>query len=127
VRVAGLEGDWFGRFGSHDGALPIPTPLPKMREVRVRWRETLQVGQVVDSRSDQLTLRIVQAGGQCFPTVPVEHCEPIDVSANEAIEMGFAALQAKDALLARLWLAVADLRAVGPAPERSARLRALLR
>jgi len=75
------------------------------------------LARVVDSRSDEATLRVEQGAGVAFPTVPVTAVEPCEPVADEAAEMGIAALQAGDVRLARLWLACARLRAGAQSPR----------
>jgi hypothetical protein len=109
-----------------DRPWPLPSALAKDRTVRALLLDDVATGRVVDSRSDQVTLRVQQDHDVTFPTVRVVDCEPIDVAAPEAIEFGFAALQSKDALLARLWLACADARSGGSSGLRAQRLREIL-
>ena len=108
-----------------DGAVPIARPLPRGRAVRVRRGGELLSARVADSRSDEATVRLEQGGRVAFPTVPVVSLEPVDATADEAAEMGFAALQAGDVRLARLWLACARLRGPASSP-RIEQLAALL-
>lgn len=126
LRAAGVEGALLGPLRESSESLPIARPLPRGRELRVRMRSGLVAGRVVDSRSDTLTVRIEQQGGVAFPTVPVVAVEPLQPSADEAVELGFAALQAGDVALARAWLACARLRERGELPARLPRLAAVL-
>lgn len=126
LRAAGADGALLGPRRESTESLPIARPLPRGRELRVRTRSGLVAGRVVDSRSDQLTVRIEHPGGVAFPTVPVVAVEPVSPTADEAVELGFAALQAGDVLLARAWLATARLRARESVPERLPRLAAVL-
>lgn len=110
------------------GALPwpVPTPMAKDRVVDV-WGDAHKLsGRVVDARSDEVTLRVQEGQDVTFPTIKVVECEPRDVTCAEAVELGFAALHAKDGLLARLWLACANQRRSGGADARTNRLAALL-
>jgi len=106
---------------------PVPRALPKDRVVRTVLAGKEVSGRVVDSRSDEVTLRIKDGDAVTFPTVRVVACEPTDVAAAEAVELGLAALHAKDALLARLWLACARARGGDPNDVRAARLAELLK
>jgi hypothetical protein len=106
---------------------PTPAPLSRDRNVRVRLGTALQLARVVDSRSDQVTLRVPGEQGVTFPTMPAVVCEPVDPTAAEATEMGFAALHAGDGLLARMWLAAASLRSKEARTERGQQLAELLR
>lgn len=106
--------------------MPIPRPLARGREVRLRRSGRLVTGVVVDSRSDQVTVRLVSSTGIAFPTVPVVAIEPVTATADEAIEMAFAALQAEDVVLARLWFGEAESRNAGAWSERGRRLLTLL-
>lgn len=106
--------------------MPIPRPLARGREVRLRRSGRMVTGVVVDSRSDHVTVRLVSGTGIAFPTVPVVATEPVAATADEAIEMAFAALQAEDVVLARLWLGEAESRNAGGWSERGRRLVALL-
>ena len=106
---------------------PIPAALAKERILHAVVGGRSVTGRVVDSRSDEVTLRVKDGDDVTFPTVRVVACEPADVTAGEAIELGFAALHAKDALLARLWLACARERGGDPNDTRAARLAALLK
>lgn len=110
------------------GALPwpVPAPLAKDRVVDI-WRNDHKVtGRVVDARSDEVTLRVQEGQDVTFPTIKVVECEPFDVTPAEAVELGFAALHAKDGLLARLWLACANQRRAGGVDARTNRLAELL-
>jgi hypothetical protein len=71
-------------------------------------------------------VRVETAVGRSYPTVPVTACQPVVTTGEEAIEMGFAAVHAGDALLARLWLLRAGL-AGGELGERGELLAELLR
>ncbi len=127
LRPTGLSGGLL-RMPAQDGR-PWPTAAPLARDRSVRaWLATgVQTGRVIDSRSDEVTLRVQGAQGVTFPTVPIVRCEPVEPTSVEAIEMGFAALHGGDALLARLWLAAAKLRGSVPLPLRAQQLDALLR
>ncbi|MBL8750834.1 MAG: hypothetical protein JNK78_16860 [Planctomycetes bacterium] len=109
-------------------AAPAPTarPLARDRRVRTRWNGVDVVARVADSRSDEVTLRIEEGQGVTFPTVPVVACDPVEPTAAEAVEMGFAALHAGDALLARLWLSCAMQRGARD-EDRAKRLAEVLR
>lgn len=108
-----------------DVVLPIPRPLARGRAVRCLRDGELVVGRVVDSRSEAVTVRLANARGVTFPTISVVQCEPVDARTEEAIEMGFAALQHDEVQLARLWLALAQ-RSGGGEPTRLLQLVALL-
>lgn len=127
LRVAGIAGDLLRAPVRDERPWPVPPPLPRDRRVRLHSRDGVQLGRVVDSRSDQATLRVQGAAGVTFPTVAVVALEPVDATPAEAIEMGFAALHAGNVLLARLWLAAAGLRGAGPLPARGEQLAAALR
>lgn len=90
-----------------------PEPLAKGRMVRLLQGDTSRIGSVVDSRSDRLTLRVAHAQGVTFPTVAMSAVEPLEPTPNEAVAMGWASLQAGELLVARLWLACAELRGAG--------------
>jgi hypothetical protein len=121
----GVAGDV--RAAAVRGATPWPVPiaLPRERQVRFVAEGRQATGAIVDSRTDRVTLRVDTAGGVTFPTVPMVACEPVAVTAAEAIELGFAALQARDPVLARLWL-VAAVQRGAPNDGRRQRLAALL-
>lgn len=125
LALAGVDVALLSPQRRHDAALPIARPLPRGRAVRVRRGADVVLARVADSRSDEATVRLEQGGRVAFPTVPVVALEPVDATADEAAEMGLAALQAGDLRLARLWLACARLRSQGPSP-RSEQLAALL-
>jgi len=126
-----------GRLGLGEGPLrvpaqtgrpwPTPAPLSRDRNVRVRVGAGFQLARVVDSRSDQVTLRVGSDQGVTFPTMPAVACEPVDPTPAEAAEMGFAALHARDGLLARMWLAAASLRSKEARTARAEQLADLLR
>jgi hypothetical protein len=105
---------------------PIAAPLPRDRVVRTQLPTGATTGRVVDGRSDQVTLRIETAHGVTFPTLAVTACEPVDPTADEAVELGLAALQAGDGLLARLWLCCARLRGAADVSPRGRRLQEIL-
>ncbi len=123
--LAGLEVGIGRDRRREDATLPIPRPLPRGRAVRCLRDGVVVEGRVVDGRSDVVTVRLPNARGVTFPTVDVVACEPIAPSASEAVEMGFAALQRDEVLLARLWLALAR-RSGGADAARLARLAELL-
>lgn len=125
LALAGVDVALLSPQRRDDGAVPIARPLPRGRAVRVRRGADVVLARVADSRSDEATVRLEQGGRVAFPTVPVVALEPVDATADEAAEMGLAALQAGDVRLARLWLACARLRGQGPSP-RSEQLAALL-
>lgn len=112
-----------------DGApWPVPRALRKGRDVRVVLDGSTVRGQVVDGNAERVTLRVVDARGVTFPSLARIACEPIDPSGEEALEMAFAALHARDGVLARLWLCCANLRELpAAATERRAMLQQLLR
>ena len=123
-----LDGDLLRPLAAAgDGALPSPLPLPRHRELRVRWRGATVVARVVDSRSDQVTVSVRSERGQSFPTVAVVVCEPVAVTTDEAIEMALAALHGNDPVTARLWLVVARQRGDGSLPARGELVAAALR
>ena len=127
LRICGVSGELQGVPAQDQAPWPLPLPLPRHRGVRARIAGETIVGRVVESRADTVTLRVQVGSGVTFPTVPVVACEPIDGSAPEAVEMGFAALHAGNGLLARLWLGCAALRGGGaPMSERQQRLARLL-
>ena len=109
-----------------DRPWPIATPLPRDRNVRAQLPDGRTTGRIVDSRSDQVTVRLQTEQGVTFPTLEVVACEPVDATPAEAIEMGFAALHAGDAILAHLWRRCAELRGEPP-PGRAGQLAAILR
>lgn len=86
-----------------------PAPLERNRKVRMRWRDGLRVGVVKSAKADQVTVQVRDGGSQSYPTVRAVQCEPTDSSSEEAIEMGFYAVQAGAPRLARLWLLRAHL------------------
>ncbi|MCC7396229.1 MAG: hypothetical protein IT455_04110 [Planctomycetes bacterium] len=124
-----LDGDLLRPLAAAAGdvALPSPLPLPRHRELRVRWRGATVVARVVDSRSDQVTVSVRSERGQSFPTVAVVVCEPVAVTTDEAIEMALAALHGNDPVTARLWLVVARQRGDGTLPPRGELAAAALR
>jgi hypothetical protein len=105
---------------------PIARPLPRGREVRWRAGTEWRQGRVADARTDQVTVRVETSSGVAFPTVLVVQCEPIGATAAEAVEMGLAAVQRGEALLARAWLAVAHCRGLPADEPRGQQLAALL-
>jgi hypothetical protein len=111
-----------------DGAMwPQPKALATDRLVRARLGDGIVAGRVVDSRSDEVTLRVEREQAVTYPTVRVVQCEPSAATPEEAVEMGLAALHAGDGLLARLWLAAARSRGAEALTPRAARLAELLR
>jgi len=108
---------------------PLPKAITKDRLVRTQTGNGTQLlsGRVVDSRSDELTLRVQGPHGVTWPTVRAVECEPAEASPAEAIELGLVALHAGNGLLARLWLACANSRSGAEASDRAAQLAELLR
>jgi hypothetical protein len=109
-----------------DRPWPTAVPLPRDRTVRASLSDGPAAGRIVDSRSDQVTVRLQTPHGVTFPTLRITACEPVDATPAEAIEMGFAALHAGDAVLAHLWQRCARLRGEPPA-ERAGLLAEILR
>lgn len=121
-----LPGGELGRLPERNGPpWPIAVPPARDRQLRTQLAHGPVTGRVVDGRSDQATLRVETEHGVTFPTVAIAACEPVDPTADEAVEAGLAALQAGDALLARLWLCCARLRGPAASP-RAARLQEIL-
>lgn len=128
LHLCGVAGALGGLPAADRAPWPVPARLAKGRIVRTQLAGEEVTGRVVDSRTDEVTLRLPRAGGVTFPTVPVAACEPVDPTAAEAVEMGFAALQQGRGRLARLWLGCALLRGGSePASARQQRLAELLR
>lgn len=125
--VADVGGDLGRPVSAGERPWPLPKPLARNRTVRVEWRGALHVATVVDSRADEVTVRVATATGQSYPTLRAVACEPIAASADEAVEMGFAALHGGEPLLARLWLLRARLGAGTGGGARAEQLAALLR
>lgn len=126
-RAVGLPEGVLHAIPASEAIPPLARPLARGREVRVLARDRTGSGTVVDSRSDQVTVRMQTPTGWSFPTVSALCCEPVQPTADEAIELGFAALQARADRLARLWLAVARLRSPQGLGERGQRLAAFVR
>ncbi|MBX3465043.1 MAG: hypothetical protein KF830_17885, partial [Planctomycetes bacterium] len=103
---------------------PVAAPLARDRTVHARLPGGFAIGRIVAARADGLTLRVETAAGVTFPSVAMAAVEPAEPTAAEAVELALAALHAGDGLLARLWLACADLR--GGASPRQERVRRLL-
>lgn len=99
-----LASNWQGSIDTKAAAVPLPTPLKRDRQVRVRFRDQLRVGVVASSNRDEVTVRLVSRGGQTFPTVKYVSCEPASSTSSEAVEMGLAAVHAGSPRLARLWM-----------------------
>lgn len=118
--------DWCAPPTADRAHWPVPAPLAREAHVRTVLAAQPAIGVVVDSRSDAVTLRVETTRGQTFPTVPVVGCEPVAADAPTAGEMGFAALQAGDPVLARLWLCAARARGTEAPPQRVVRLAELL-
>lgn len=128
LHLCGVAGALAGLPAPDRAPWPVPARLAKGRMVRTQLAGEDVTGRVVDSRTDEVTLRMPRAGGVQFPTVPVAACEPVDPTAAEAVEMGFAALQQGRGRLARLWLGCALLRGGSEPPSaRQQRLAELLR
>jgi hypothetical protein len=106
------------------GSVPLPKALPRGRAVRVAFGPHVGEGTVADSRADVATIRLAKDSGFVFPTVPVASLEPFEPTADEALEMAFAALQHDDPMLARLWQWCAATRRA-PQAEPSDRARLL--
>jgi hypothetical protein len=110
------------RAAKTPATLPIAKPLARGREVRVLRQGRLLTGIVVESKSDQVTVRLPSPTGLSFPTVAVVATEPVAASRDEAIEMAWAALHAGDVVLARLWFAYASEPGEASLSERGRRL-----
>jgi hypothetical protein len=124
LQLAGLRGSLLAP--ADEGVHPIARPLARGREVRW-WREReVERGRIVDSRSDVVTVRAQRGDAVVFPTLRAVEVEPVEVTADEAVELGFGALQAGHVMLARLWLGCAVSRRAGAAPSRQQQLAALL-
>ncbi|MCA8949026.1 MAG: hypothetical protein KDE27_05955, partial [Planctomycetes bacterium] len=123
---AGAAGDPTASPTADPSVWPLPERLPRERAVRVRLASGAAEGAIVDAGAERVTVRVRSDRGLTFPTVELTACEPIDPTAAEAAELGFAALHAGDPLLARLWLACAQSRIPPSGSQRAARLRELL-
>ena len=126
VLAAGLPGGLFRGLVAGDLAAPLARPIVRGSEVRVHSVPHHGIGTVVDSRADRVTVRLQTANGWSFPTVPAIVCEPVQPSADDAIEAGLRAVHAKSPLLARVWLAIARLRRPGALGDRGEQLARLL-
>lgn len=120
-----MNANWQLSLGLDGVVAPQSKPLARNRKVRVRWRDEFIEGVVAASRSDQVTVRVLAGSGQMFPTVKVVAAEPVNASADEAVEMGLAAVHAGASRLARLWLLRAHLLSTDLSP-RGLQLAALL-
>lgn len=106
----GVAGDWLE-----------PLPLARQRRLRIAG---LGPARLLRWEARQAT---VDPGTGTFPVVPHRDLEPVDASAEEAVEMGWAALRGGAARLAGLWLLCAERRAgAAGLPPRGAALRAAL-
>jgi len=109
------------------GHVPRAEPLPAQRLVHGSRDGSDLRAVVVDSRPHEVTVRVEDARGITYPSLPVVAVEPVEPTPAEAAEMALAALAAGDGVLARLWLAFA-LGAGPPAPDsRLLRVQELLR
>ncbi|MFK7739313.1 MAG: hypothetical protein AB8H80_03240 [Planctomycetota bacterium] len=90
--------------GSSARGTALPKPFGANRAMRLWWRDQLHRGSARTIRGNRVTVQVRDGGGQRFPTVAVVSCEPLDATAAECGRMGLWALQADEALLARLWL-----------------------
>ncbi len=108
MRAAG-QPDLTLQPAARSAATPLPQPraLPRGRAVRIAYGERTGTGVVVDARAHEATVKLPNANGFAFPTVPVVAVEPVEATGDEAVEMAFAALQINDVLLARIWQWVA--------------------
>ncbi|MFT4512106.1 MAG: hypothetical protein ACI91B_000792 [Planctomycetota bacterium] len=104
-----LASNWQESLDVKAATVPMPAPLLRNRKVRVRFRDELRAGVVASSNRDEVTVRLVSAGGQTYPTVKAVSCEPADSTSSEAVEMGLAAVRAGAPRLARLWMLRAHL------------------
>ncbi len=118
MRAVGLAGGVWRAAAVSNQLLPLAKPLARGREVRLVQATGTRSGTVIDSRSEQVTLRVATPRGFAFPSVPSLCCEPVQASADEAAELGLLALREGEVLVARLWLAVAQLRSGGALGER---------
>jgi hypothetical protein len=126
LRAAGLSVRLHDGLPPRDVELPASVPLPRGRAVRITHPGVPAAGTVVDAGAGEVTVRVAAGGGWSFPTVPAAAVEPVDPTAEEAAEMGLAALAQQDGLRARLWLVVARLRSAAGLPLRAERLAGLL-
>jgi hypothetical protein len=126
LRAVGVRAVLRAELPSLDPAWPTGRPLPRGRAVRVAAGGRVAEGTVVDGRADQVTVRVAGGGGFTFPTVAALAAEPVQPTADEAVELGLLALHGRQGLLARLWLAVARLQSPGGLPARGARLAEIL-
>lgn len=105
---------------------PPASPLPADRLVRVLREGQERTGRVVSALPAEATLRIVEARGVTFPTLPVTTVEPVDVTPVEALQQARAAAAAGDGRLVRLWVASGLARAGASPPAELTALRAQL-
>lgn len=127
LRAVGVGHRLLGRIAPRQETLPVARPLARGRDVRVRTVSRQGVGTVVDSRAGQVTLRVATTNGWSFPTLAALAVEPVEPTADEATEMALLAVQADDAVLARLWFAVACVRSPKGLGERAQLLAPRLR
>jgi hypothetical protein len=81
-----------------------PVPLPRQRRVRVAG---LGYARLVRWETRQAS---VDPANGTFPVVPHHDLEPVEATAAEAVEMGWAALRGGAWTTARLWLLCAERR-----------------
>ncbi|MCU0865200.1 MAG: hypothetical protein MUC36_15550 [Planctomycetes bacterium] len=124
LQLAGCPGDPLAPAVA--GVRPIAQPLARGRQVRWRRQGRVEEGRVVDSRSETLTVRVQRGDAVVFPTLAVVEVEPVDASTAEAIEFAFAALQAGDTELARLWWCRVQQQRTGEPSAREQQLATLL-
>lgn len=100
---------------------PAPSPRLSGRLVRLSV-EVRSPARVLEVTGDKAMLRVLSPDGVTFPERAVHELEPDAVTAEEAAELGLAAVVAGDEAAARVWAAIACARSA----TRSSRLAQLL-
>lgn len=92
---------------------PLPMPIAAGRQVRVLREGRLELGHVLKSSIDAVTVKLRSASGMLYPELPGFQLGLVDPAPEEALDQALRALHAGDSLLAGLWLTFASDRGAG--------------
>lgn len=92
---------------------PLPMPIAPGRQVRVFREGRLELGHVLKSSIDAVTVKLRSASGMLYPELPGFQLGLVDPAPEEALDQSLRALHAGDSLLAGLWLTLASDRGAG--------------
>ncbi len=91
----------------------LPEPIPPGRQVRVYSKGRLELGRVLRSSADGVTVKLRSAAGVLYPELSGFQLGLVDPGPEEALDQSLRALHHGDGMLAGLWLTLASDRGAG--------------